>query len=307
MSHVDTPDFDALPVPPCELGESPLWHPDEQALYWVDIPGHALHRFEPSCGRHDRWEQPSEPACLAPMLGGGLLMARRDGLWHVQPQAGAPMAAPERLAPPPYDPASERFNDGKADAWGRFWVGTIYEPRDREAASLYCWERGQLTRIEGGATVANGLAFSPDARWMYWSDTKSHRIDRFAISPVDGSAARREPWRQFEHRPVGAPLEAYGGRPDGATVDAEGCYWVAMFEGQQLLRLSPKGEVLRRVRLPVRCPTMPCLGGADLRTLFVTTARHNRPAAELAAQPLAGRVLSLRVDVPGLPAHFAQR
>jgi len=228
----------ALPAPPSGLGESPFWHPDEQALWWCDIPGRALHRFDPASGAHRAWAFDSEPACCAPLPRGELLLARRDGLWRFSPGNGA-LAL---LAAPPYDPAHERFNDGKADPQGRLWVGTIYEPRQPPLASLHRFEAGRLDRMAEGITVSNGLAFSPDGRTMYWSDTTAHTIYAF----------------DFE------------------------------------------------VRLPVRCPTMPCFGGADLRTLYVTTARHNRPADELAAQPDAGRVLSLRVDVPGLPVNFAR-
>ena len=101
-------------------------------------------------------------------------------------------------------------------------------------------------------------------------------------------------------------LADYGGRPDGAAVDSQGAYWVAMFEGSRLLRLSPTGAVLAELKLPVRCPTMPCFGGTDLRTLYIATARENRPADELAAMPLSGCVLQLRVEVPGLPVNFAR-
>ena len=110
----------------------------------------------------------------------------------------------------------------------------------------------------------------------------------------------------FAPRAEGQPLESYGGRPDGAAVDSEGAYWVAMFEGQRLLRIAPDGQPLLEVALPVRCATMPCFGGADLKTLYLTTARENRPAAELARQPMAGCVLHMRVAVPGLPANFAR-
>ena len=110
---------------------------------------------------------------------------------------------------------------------------------------------------------------------------------------------------RFPLKQAGQPLESYGGRPDGAAVDAEGCYWVAMFEGQRLLRLSPSGETVRELALPVRCATMPCFGGADLKTIYVTTARDKRPESELAAQPAAGCVLAFEVDVPGLPVNFA--
>ena len=130
-------------------------------------------------------------------------------------------------------------------------------------------------------------------------------MQAFDVDPADGSLSRQRLFAQFAPKQPGQDLDDYGGRPDGAAVDSEGAYWCAMFEGQRLLRLSPAGDLLREVRLPVRCATMPCFGDADLKTLYVTTARENRPAAELAAQPLAGRVLRLRVEVPGLPVHFA--
>ena len=277
-----------------------MWHPQQQRLYYCDIPGRKLHCFNPASGELTHWNFETEVASCAPMQGGALLLAMRDGLWRFDPASG------ERtlLAEPPYDPAKERFNDGKCDPQGRFWVGTIYEPRDPALASLYCFSAGKLVRSQGDITVSNGLAWSPDGRTMYWSDTKAHTIYAFDFDPASGALANKRVFASFPPKQPGQALDTYGGRPDGAAVDAEGCYWVAMFEGQRVLRLSPQGEVLRELRLPVRCATMPCFGGADLKTLYITTARENRPDAELAAQPLAGCVLALQVDVPGLPANF---
>lgn len=291
----------ALPVAPSLLGESPLWHPLEQVLYWCDIPGRQLHRFDPASGRRDSWSFSAEPSCCAPVSGGGLLLAMRDGLWHFDNTTG------ERslLAAPPYDPALQRFNDGKADAQGRFWIGTIDDKRAPQAA-LYCLAGGTLRRMADGITVSNGLAVSPDGATLYWADTTAHRVMAFELDGASGRLANRRVFKQFPLRVPDAPLQAYGGRPDGAAVDAEGAYWVAMFEGQRLLRLSAAGEVLAVLPLPVRCPTMPCFGGPDLCTLYITTARENRPADELAVQPLAGCVLQLRVAVPGLPAPFVR-
>lgn len=294
-------DWAALPVPPSLLGESPFWHPDEAALYWCDIPGQQLHRWVPATAAHTAWPLDSEPGCCAPLPGGSLLLACRDGLWRFRPESGRR----EPIAPPPYDPASERFNDGKADPQGRFWVGTIYEPRQPPNAALYRWAGARLERLVRGITVSNGLAFSPDGRTLYRSDTTSHLIFAHDFDGHDGSLSRQRVLADFPVKVAGQELSSYGGRPDGAAVDAEGAYWCAMFEGQRLLRLSPEGACLAELPLPVRCPTMPCFGGSDLRTLYVTTARLNRPAEELAAQPLAGAVLSLRVEVPGLPVNFA--
>ena len=276
-----------------------MWHPQQQRLYYCDIPGRKLHCFNPASGELTHWNFETEVASCAPMQGGALLLAMRDGLWRFDPASG------ERtlLAEPPYDPAKERFNDGKCDPQGRFWVGTIYEPRDPALASLHCFSGGKLQRKAEGITVSNGLAWSPNGRTMYWSDTKAHTIYTLDFDPASGEIANRRVFASFPLKQAGQSLDGYGGRPDGAAMDVEGGYWAAMFEGQRLLRFSPEGQVVREVKLPVRCATMPCFGGADLKTLYITTARENRPAAELAEQPFAGCVLALEVDVPGLPVN----
>ena len=283
------------------LGESPVWHPREQVLYYADISGHKLQRFDPSSGDLRHWQFHTDVASFAPRLDGTLLLAMRDGLWHFDPSSG------ERtlVAEPEYDPSTERFNDGRADPQGRFWVGTIYEPRDPPRASFSCFANGKLTKKLEGITVGNGLAWSPSGRTMHWSDTKAHTIYAADFDPHTGALSRQRVFANFAARQPGQSLATYGGRPDGAAMDAEGCYWVAMFEGQRIVRLSPEGEIVREIELPVRCPTMPCFGGPDLKTLYITTSRENRPQAELIEQPYAGCVLALEVDVPGLPANFA--
>lgn len=294
------PPITALPVPANLLGESPLWHPTEQVLYWCDIPGRTLHRFDPASGAHQHWLFHTEVACCVPRRQGGLLLALRDGLWSFEPATDAR----RQVSTAPYNPAHERYNDGKADAQGRFWCGTIYEPRDQPLASLYRWGQGALQQVAGEVTVSNGLAWSLDGRRLYCADTWAHRVYTCAYDATHDLLGDRQVFAQFPHRQSDQPLTDYGGRPDGATVDAEGCYWVAMFEGARVLRFSPSGELLHQIDLPARCPTMPCLGGPDLRTLFITTARDKRPADELAAMPLSGHVLQLRVDVPGVAASF---
>lgn len=283
------------------LGESPFWHPRERALYYCDIPDRKLQRFDPARGELLHWDFDTDLASCAPCLDGQLLLAMRDGLWRFDPAT----SVRKRIAEPPYDPAKERFNDGKCDPQGRFWVGTIYEPRDAAKATLHCWNGAKLVKRADNATVGNGLAWSPNGRTLYWSDTKAHTIYAFDFEPSSGELSGKRVFASFPVKQAGQSLDSYGGRPDGAAVDVEGCYWVAMFEGQRLLRLSPAGELLREVRLPVRCATMPCFGGADLRTIYITTSREKRPAAELMAQPMAGCVLALDVDVPGLPVNFA--
>lgn len=284
---------------PAELGESPVWSVDEQCLYYVDIAAREVLRLRLADGCLDRWPQAAEPGCIALLQNGrGLLVARRDGLWRLDTGSGVQ----QRVAEPPYDSTRQRFNDGKPDARGRFWVGTLDDARAPQA-TLYRFDAGRFVRMAEGISNSNGLAWSPDQRRLYWADTKAHKVYDFDVEPLRGTLGPRREFAAFAPRADGQPLAQYGGRPDGAAVDAEGCYWVAMYEGARLLRFSPAGELLRELRLPVRCPTMPTFGGADLRTLFITTARAHRPAEELAAEPWAGCVLQLRVAVPGLPAH----
>ncbi|MES2757436.1 MAG: SMP-30/gluconolactonase/LRE family protein [Pseudomonadota bacterium] len=280
---------------PMAVGECPLWDAAASLLYWVDIDGFAVHRLDPASGAHRAWKMDSEPAAIALHAGGGLLVALRSGFVHLDTGSGA--LTP--IAPAPYDTRLYRFNDGRADAAGRFWVGTMYEPRTQAAAEMFCLERGQVRRAwSGGMTVSNGLAFSPDQKWMYHADTTSHRIDRYAFDTATGDVTQAQPFERFDDDKAAA---GYGGRPDGAAVDSEGAYWCAMFEGGRVLRFSPAGELLREVKLPVRCPTMVAFGGDDLRTLYITSAGLKRPDAERAQYPLSGKLLALRVDVPGLP------
>lgn len=296
---------------PSELGESPFWHPGEQLLYWVDIAGKKIKRSNVFMGTVESWAMAAphelEPGCIAPARSGGLVVALRDGIYRARTWGGAL----EKLADAAHDPRTTRFNDGKCDPLGRFWAGTIYEPRDAREAALYCLDgraghTPALVRMAGDATVGNGLAWSADSRTLYWADTTGHVIRAWDWDAAGNTLARQRVFRQFPPKPTGwqAGMPGYGGRPDGAAVDSQGNYWVAMYEGGRVLKLSPGGELLADIPTPVVCPTMVCFGGDDLQTLYLTTARHGRPAAELEVLPQSGCVFSMRVDVPGLPVHF---
>ena len=299
---------------PSALGESPFWHPGEQMLYWVDINGKQVWRLDPAACTTQSWAMPSEPGCIAPLRSnhsGALVIALRDGIYRAD-QWGAPL---QQLAQPLHDPLLTRFNDGKADPTGRLWVGTVSEPRDAAEAQLFSLDPQDpqpwvLQLRAGQATVANGLAWSPDAQTMYWTDTTSHTIRAWNWDAATGSMSHERIFKQWPGKPAGwqagneGSEAAYGGRPDGAAVDVHGNFWVAMFEGGRILQISPAGDVLADIAVPARCPTMPCFGGADLKTLYLTSARHGRPAAELAQHPDSGCVFSMRVDVPGLPVNF---
>lgn len=280
-----------------QLGECPLWHGAEAALYWIDIPGKAVHRLHPDSQRHEVWAMPEEPGCIAMHAEGGLLVALRNGLFRLDTQSGVLT----QLADAPYDVSKLRFNDGRCDAMGRLWTGTIYEPRDQELGSLFCFDHGQLRDARQLVTTSNGVAFSNDRRTMYHANTPAHRINAYDFDLATGQSSNMRLFKQFD-KDKSAP--DYGGRPDGAAVDSEDAYWCAMFEGGRILRLSAAGEILQEIKLPVRCPTMLAFGGDDLRTLYITTGRHGRSAAELEQYPWSGCVLKLRVEVAGL-AEFA--
>lgn len=295
----------------CDLGESPFWHPHERSLYWVDIDGRALLRTRGEIGDRpvvQRWSMPSEPGCIAPARSGGLVVALRDGI-HRAREWGGPLTL---IARTDHDSATTRFNDGKCDPLGRFWAGTLYEPKDRPAASLYCIDaRGgkepSWARMANQAVTANGLAFAPDARTLYWADTAAATVRAWDWDAAGNRMSGERVFLSFPPKPPGWQAGCgvpYAGRPDGATVDAAGNYWVAMYEGAQLLCFSAAGERLSAHPVPVQCPTMPCFGGDDLRTLFVTSARKGRPGAELERLPATGAVLALKVAEPGLPVHF---
>ena len=167
-----------------------------------------------------------------------------------------------------------------------------------EHSALAGWRSRELT---GGVVTANGLAFSPDGRTAYWADTRGHRVFAFDYAVDAGAMTNRRLLASFVPRNAVLDGQPYGGRPDGASVDEEGGYWVAMYEGARVLRILPCGTIDRVLRFPVACPTMVCFGGADRRTLYATSARAQTPAGERAGVPQAGSVFCTRVAVAGLP------
>ena len=272
------------------LAECPVWSVDEQVLYWVDIVAPTLNRFNPATGENTCWKLPEHIGCFGRRQQGGFIAGLRSGIWlldeHAHPY--------ECVAAPVEDTSISRFNDGRVDPWGNFWAGTIHEPRDRPAAHLFRLNvEHKCDRMAGDIKVSNGLAFSPDRRWAYHSDTPNHVIYRYPINPETGDiVGEREVFHQF---PFG------NGRPDGAAVDSEGYYWSALFEGSRVVRLSPDGDIVAEYNVPALCPTMLAFGGPDLKTLYITSARENRTAEQLERWPESGNIFALHVDVAGIP------
>jgi len=272
----------------CALGESPVWVPERGLLIFVDITGRRLFRFDPVSNRLEKANVDEDIGCVAVARGGGYVAGMRSGIWLLN-ESGSKR---RKLVSNPEDPASSRFNDGRVDPAGRYLTGTLDELKKVGNAGLYRCDARGLVKLDQGFMTSNGLAFSPEGRTLYFSDTPRFVIYRFDYDPATGEASNRREFVRIE------PTATDRGRPDGAAVDAEGCYWSSLYEGSRVARFDPAGKLLSTHALPVRCPTMPAFGGADLKTLFVTTARDKNPPPGVAA---GGGVYSLRVDVPGLP------
>ena len=279
------------------LAECPLWSPAEQKLYWVDISGRTINRFDPGSTKNESWPMPCEPGCIALAASGGLVAALRDGFYRFYPD---PFRL-EKIAAAPYDTASMRFKDGRCDSAGRFWAGAMFEPRTAESAAVFCLERGAVRLGWGpeqnlGVKVSNGMAFSADGRCVFQSDTPNHIIFRFEFDSTTGQIGRRT---EFARRPENRTEPGYQGRPDGAAIDSAGDYWSAQYEGSRVFRFSAQSEVTGIVNVPSRRVTMVAFGGHDLRTLFITTAREGASAAELQKNPSAGGIYACKMPVAG--------
>ncbi len=292
---MESKDYQIISTVPMLLGECPLWHPYEQVLYWIDISKKAVYRYDPATLLQMHWVLPSEPGCIAWIQHGGLVTAMRSGIAKLDTENGELF----ELISAPYDTSAFRFNDGRCDAKGRLWSGTLVDARDNPSGCLYRYTQGYLTAFNHPVMVSNGIAFSPDSKTMYHADTAAHRINSYDFDLVTGCPRNGRLFKSFNSD----KSIAYGGRPDGAAVDSEGAYWVAMYEGSKLLRLSPDGELLESIKLPFTCPTMMAFGGNDMKTLFITSASQKRSASELKQFPYSGFVISMRVCVAGLPEY----
>ncbi|WP_104202619.1 SMP-30/gluconolactonase/LRE family protein [Billgrantia saliphila] len=272
------------------LGESPVWSVARQTLYWADINKGHVYAWRPrDGGAPTRIELGEKVGCVA-LTDVGLVVAAASGIVRL-PESGEP----ERLAANAEWQAGQgnRFNDGRCDAAGRLWVGTIAADESSPTAALYCLDRGEFTRRLTDIGISNGLAFSPDRRWLYHTDSLTRRILRYSFDVDSGALGEGETWVDLEA--LGLP-----GVPDGAAVDSEGCYWSALYDGGRVVRFSPEGELVAEHEVPCPHPTMVAFGGADLRTLYITTATQHLDAEGKARWPLAGSLLQMRTGVAGL-------
>ncbi|OYT84765.1 MAG: gluconolactonase [Pseudomonas sp. PGPPP4] len=273
-------------------GECPVWQVAEQALYWVDIPAKRLHRWTPA-GALDSWSAPEMLACIAAREGGGWLAGLESGLFALQAEASGQLRG-ERLVALDHAQPAMRCNDGRCDRQGRFLVGTMVQDMAQgvPAGRLYSHAAGEGARLLlDDLIVPNGLALSPDGRTLYLSDSHPSRqlIWAFDYDPDTGTPSNR---RLF------VDMNAHPGRPDGAAVDVDGCYWICGNDAGLIHRFTPDGRLDRSLSVPVKKPAMCAFGGRNLDTLFVTSIR---PGGDLTDQPLAGGLFALDPGVQGLP------
>lgn len=288
---------DALVLPALRngTGENPVWDAPRACWWWIDIPRGAIHRWHPDSGALHDWALPHAIGNLVLCADGTLACAGVDTLAQIDPQPGQPLQ-PRVLATVPHPQGGMRCNDGRCDRQGRWWLSTMVGDIALGAPAGQWWRYTRAAGLQdgghGGLVIPNGSAFSPDGRTRYSADT--HRdIRQVWQQSYDPDTGETGPPRAFVN------LRGTPGRPDGATVDADGCYWICCLDEGCIRRYTPDGRLDLRLVVPMAKPTMCAFGGADGRTLFVTSL--SRGADDLAGDPHGGRVLLCRPGPQGLP------
>ncbi|MEN9220937.1 MAG: SMP-30/gluconolactonase/LRE family protein [Thermostichus sp. BF3_bins_97] len=268
------------------LGEGPVWDPLRQCLFWVDIYNHRVHQFIPETGADRCWEVGEVVGSLALAAGERLLLAQRHRLAWLDLLTGAI----EPLLELETDQPDNRCNDGKCDPQGRFWFGTM---GPEGAGSLYRYD-GHLKRMETGLTISNGLGWSPDGQKFYLTDSPRQQIYIYDFEPETGSLSNRR---------VFIDLRGSSFFPDGLTLDAQGCLWVALWDGWAVQRFDPQGIPVEKIEMPVQRPTCPTFGGLNGDQLFITTASVGLSEKEIQKGFHAGDLFVVQTAVQGLLTH----
>jgi sugar lactone lactonase YvrE len=268
------------------LGEGPHWDAEAQALTFVDIKGRRVFRWREESGLEE-FATPFRLGSLLPRASGGHISGTDRGVIHVNLDHGRF----ELLFDPEEDRETNRFNDAKVDRSGRLFVGTMDDEEQQASGAFYRIDKSLVcTRVDDGFRVTNGPAFSPDGKVMYANDSALQVTYRYDLAP-DGTPLNRREFARFGEG------EGY---PDGMTVDSEGCLWIAFWDGWCLRRLSPEGERLSELRVPVQRPTSCVFGEADLDRLFITSARIGLEEKDLVSQPNAGGLFVVTPGVHGI-------
>lgn len=299
MNHPSPVEWQIVGDTLCASGESPFWHPREERLYWMDASLKRIWRHHLPSGRAELWDLPRSITGLAPCRSGGLLIVMEDGIYHSAAWQDVP--APMASLPPSKTPRSLR--GGRCDPWGRLWL--VSQPTATgslpQSGALHCLParktvRPALHEVRSGLPEGDGWAWSPDGRMMYWCMPHRQEVEQAGMS-MPGS------WPPELGMPMAlANLKGHAGHPRSGAMDRAGRYWVAMTDGGSILCIDSRGKIADHIAAPTPGPTGLCFGGADMKTLFITTARAHRSASELSAYPRSGGVFAWRTESPGLPA-----
>lgn len=277
-----------------ELGEGPVWVERDQALWFVDIKKHQVHRFDPATRAKKSWDAPEQVGFIFPAENGGFVAGLQSGLYRFDDVSGGF----DLIVEVEKDLPNNRLNDGVVDPSGRLWFGTMDNGEKAKTGAFYCFAEGRLTPTGlNEIAITNGPAVSPDGKLLYYVDTLRGTIDVAEIHD-DGSIGKCRPFVRIDPK---------HGHPDGPTIDSNGYLWISLYAGWEAHRYSPSGELVERVRFPVANITKMAFGGERLRTAYATTARQLLSAEEIAKQPLIGSLFEFRATVPGVPCplvHF---
>ncbi|MEA4811744.1 MAG: SMP-30/gluconolactonase/LRE family protein [Anaerolineaceae bacterium] len=267
------------------LGEGPVWSSKEHCLYWTDIEEKLIFRLDPQTKHFSSFELPCKVGCIAFREAGGMVLAVEDGFAFWDGQSTNVDSIHKII--PAQSPCM--MNDGKVDPFGRFWAGSK-GPKGK-ANLWYLDGSKKVHKVLSGLGIANGLDW--EIKSFYFTDSADRCIYRFDYDLESGKIANKSIF-----------FESEIGVPDGLCLDSKGNIWTALWDGWQVLQLSPDGQIMQQVSLPVQRPTSLCLGGEGLKTLFITSASTELTQAELAGQPLAGDLFALEVEIPGRPANY---
>jgi sugar lactone lactonase YvrE len=272
------------------LGEGVLWDAARGMVWFVDIKGRRIHRCAADGSERRSWDAPGQVSFIVPAGDGGMVCSLDDGLYRFADKGEDAEFVP--LAKVEADRPGNRFNDGHVDAHGRLWFGSMHDAEEQASGVLYRFDGSAALIMDDGYIITNGPAVSPDGRTLYHTDTLDKRVYAFDLAPDGGLSNKRTFVELLD-----------GGYPDGMAVDAGGHVWVATFGGWRIDRFDAAGAKVGEVRFPCANITKLAFGGADLRTVYATTARKGLLDEELAAQPLAGALFTFRAETPGLPQH----
>lgn len=274
------------------LGEGPSWDARKQVLYWVDVIGKKVHIYNPATNTDREISTGQYVGAVVPCQDESVLLAMQKGFYRLDPDTGrlVPIADPEAHMP------GNRFNDGKCDAAGRFWAGTMDMSEQRIAGALYCLERdGTVRKVLGSVGISNGIAWSGDNSTMYYIDTMQKNVAAFDYDIDAASLSNKRTVIDFSNEQ---------GVPDGMTIDEEGMLWIAHWDGYQVSRWDPRtGRKLGSISLPVARVTSCVFGGQNMDELYITTARHNGIVKEYGNQPHAGGLFRVKLNVKGAATY----